>query len=98
MIKFFWNGMKASDGKLQPAIYSNSQLTSYPAGTITIYAKGCGGFSKEIAGVFAVENNSDSRTDYFESDKIRVLPDHPLYAQVCAAYAAREAHYAAKPG
>ena len=29
---------------------------------------------------FAVENNSDSREDYFEADCIRLLPGHPLYS------------------
>lgn len=33
---------------------------------------------------FAIENNSDMSTDYFEADSIRVLPSHPLYEQVKA--------------
>lgn len=33
---------------------------------------------------FVVENNSDSREDYFEADSVRVLPTHPLYAQIAA--------------
>lgn len=37
-------------------------------------------FPLEIAKAFEVENNSDSMTDYFESDCIRLLPGHPLYA------------------
>ena len=36
-------------------------------------------FTQEIAEAFAVENNSDSLTDYFEKDCIRLLPGHPLY-------------------
>ena len=42
-------------------------------------------FPAEIRSIFAVENNSDSREDYFEKDTIRVLPGHPLYEQVKAA-------------
>jgi hypothetical protein len=98
MIKFFWNGMKASDGKLQPAIFSKGELINYPKGTMTIYARGIGRFSKEIAEAFVVKNDTDTMTDYFAGDTIRVLPDHPFYAKVCAAYAAREAHYAARRG
>lgn len=34
--------------------------------------------------VFTVENNSDSREDYFEADCIRIVSGHPLYDQVKA--------------
>ena len=37
-------------------------------------------FPSEFRGVLAVLNNSDSREDYFECDKIRLFPGHPLYA------------------
>lgn len=39
-------------------------------------------FPREIAQAFAIENNSDSMTDYFEKDCIRVTSSHPLYAQI----------------
>jgi hypothetical protein len=39
-------------------------------------------FPAEFRSVFAIENNSDSQTDYFEKDCIRILPGHPLYEQV----------------
>ncbi len=32
-------------------------------------------------------------TDYFERDTIRVVPSHPLYAQVASALKARNEHY-----
>ena len=38
-LKFFWNGIKENSGKLQRCHYSGSQLISFPAGTITIYAR-----------------------------------------------------------
>ena len=38
-LKFFYNGIKASDGKLQRCHYSIGQLKSHPAGTITIHAR-----------------------------------------------------------
>jgi|CXWL01.1.fsa_nt_gi predicted metallo-beta-lactamase superfamily hydrolase len=36
-------------------------------------------FPPEVAAVFKIENNSDSQTDYFERDSIRITADHPLY-------------------
>jgi hypothetical protein len=42
-------------------------------------------FPAEMREHFAIENNSDGVTDYFECDSIRVLPDHPLYDAVKAA-------------
>jgi hypothetical protein len=47
--------------------------------TIKIYPKSSS-FPREIADAFSVENNSDSREDYYESDSVRLLPGHPLYA------------------
>ena len=91
MLKILWNGIKGSDGKLQRASISMAELTSYPKGTATIYAKTYTRFSDEVRAAFKVENNSDSQADYFESDLIRVLPDHPLYAAVRAAAEKREA-------
>jgi hypothetical protein len=36
-------------------------------------------FPKAIVDAMNVENNSDSITDYFEKDCIRLMPGHPLY-------------------
>lgn len=96
MLKFFWNGIKdseANNGKLQKASYSASQLINFPAGTITIYGKNFRQFSQGIGNAFTVKNDTDYQTDYFENDRIRVEPSHPLYSQVKAAYDAQEAHY-----
>lgn len=93
-LKFLWNGIKASDGKLQGASYSDGPLINYPVGTLTIYANSYRRFSDEIAMNFSVQNNSDSMSDYFEQDHIRVLVDHPLYSAVKAALDAQNAHRA----
>jgi hypothetical protein len=95
-LRFFWNGIKGSDGKLQSAIYSDGELLRYPAGTISIYAKSR--FEGDVKTHFTVENDSDMMTDYFEPDRIRVAPSHPLYAQVKQACEARKAHYGQKQG
>jgi hypothetical protein len=89
-LRFFYNGIKAADGKLQRCWYSDAQLRSHPAGTITIYGRGR--FSKDVAAEFIVENNTEMQTDYFEDDRIRVEPDHPLYAEVAAALAKQQEH------
>jgi hypothetical protein len=96
---FFWNGIKDQRGaKLQGAHYSMGKLTNYTDGTITIYARGYSSFSDKVCECFSVENDSDSMVDYFEKDSIRVIPQHPLYAAVKAAYAAQQARYSAKYG
>ena len=92
--KFFWNGIKANGGKLQGASFSTSRLIGFPEGTITIYAKNYRRFSGEICEAFQVLNDSDGMTDYFETDRIRVTPDHALYQMALKAAHAGEAHYA----
>jgi len=92
-IRFFWNGLKIDKGNLQRASYSDGELRNFPAGTVTIYARSGVMFSAEVHAAFKVENDSDGMTDYFESDRIRVLPTHPLYQKVKEALADRNAHY-----
>lgn len=94
-LKFFYNGIKGSDGKLQKCYFWESR-GNFPEGTITIYAKEYKRFSAEVREHFTVENNTDSMTDYFEEDRIRVNPSHPLYAQVKAALDKVEARKAKK--
>lgn len=95
-LKFFYNGIKDNGGKLQKAFYADGVLRSHPAGTITIYARNYRRFSDGVREAFTVENNSDSMTDYFESDTIRVRPDHPLYSEVKAALEKQAERRAAK--
>lgn len=94
-IKFFWNGIKGADGKLQRAWYSDGPWNNLPSDCITIYARNYRRFSKEVAEAFAIENNTDLMTDYFENDKIRVFPTHALFADVKAAVVKAKAHHAA---
>ena len=95
-IRFFWNGIKEGKGRLVRCTYSDGQLLDHPAGTITIYARdygSAGHFGPAVRAAFDVKNDSDSMTDYFETDRIRVVPTHPLYGKVVAAMAARRVHY-----
>jgi len=93
MLKFYWNGIRVDNGKLQLCHYSASQLLNHPADTITIYGKRYRDFCPAIHRAFTVSNGSDMQTDYFENDRIRVEPSHPCYAQVKAAYVAQELHH-----
>jgi hypothetical protein len=96
---FFWNGIKDAKGdKLQRVHYSMGPLLNLPEGTITIYARDYSGLSNKVCECFAVQNDSDSQVDYFCKDTIRVIPQHPLYASVKAAYDAQQARYSAKYG
>ncbi len=77
-IKLFWNGLKVNGEKtLRKCYFSLSD--DY----IMIYSKGYGdGLPGDV---FAVENDTDYYTDYFDDDKARVTPAHPLYKYVRAA-------------
>lgn len=91
---FYWNGIKDAKGeKLQKCSYSGGQLINYPAGTITIYARDYDRFSAKVRSCFAVQNDTDTQTDYFDNDRIRVIPSHPLYSAVKAAHAASKKHF-----
>lgn len=81
-MKFFYNGIKASDGKLQKCYYSEGPYLKLPEGTITIYGKHYKNFSAEVSAAFKIEDGTDIQSDYFENQHIRVEPSHPLYAQV----------------
>lgn len=77
-LRFFYNGIKGSDGKLQKCWY----MPSHSTGAIRIYAREYCRFSAEVRAEFVVINNTDTMTDYFEEDCIRVTPNHPLYENV----------------
>jgi hypothetical protein len=92
-IKFFYNGIKINDGKLQSCLYSKGNFTEssgIPMESITIYKQSkksdlTSRFSKEIGEFFTIKNDTDLMIDYFDSDSILVCPDHPLYSEVLKA-------------
>lgn len=84
-VRFLWNGIKYN-GDFIKCSYSN-----YVDG-ITIYADTCERLPRDL---FDVENDTDIYTDYFDDDRARVLPDHPLFRFVAFAYYKQEAHRAA---
>lgn len=92
MLKFYWNGIKENGGTLQLVSYSMGNYTNKPENTIAVYARKYGRFGAGVREAFTVKNDSDAMTDYFESDRFYVTPDHPLYAEVLAAYNKCDSH------
>jgi len=91
-MKFFYNGIKGTNGKLQKCSYGSGPWVNLPSDVITIYSKRYNELSSEVHAAFKVENGSDFQSDYFENDKIRVHSSHPLYAQVVEAFHKQNAH------
>ena len=85
-LKFYYNGIRAPDSKLQRCHYSLSGVKGLPGGTITIFAKTYMQFSDAIREVFDVQDDGDPYSDYCAGEYIDVTPDHQLYAEVLAAY------------
>lgn len=77
------------NGKRVGVNYFTGPWIGIDQATIKIRPRRGSTFPASFRDVFAVENNSDSQTDYFEADCIRVLPGHPLYDQVKAAATGR---------
>lgn len=93
-LRFFWNGIKSKSGKLERCHYSKGALVNFDnPEIISIYARDYNRFGADIRACFHVTNDSDSQSDYFADDAIRLLPNHPLYADVMKAYEAQEEHY-----
>ena len=93
VVKFMWNGIKV-DGVLYRAHYSAGPYTAQsglPEGTITVYAKDYAALP-QIDGLTII-NDSDIMTDYFENDRMRILPDNKWYSDAKAAYEKQNEHY-----
>jgi len=89
-IQFFWNGIKVNGGKLHRIYYSNGTLCNYPEGTFTMYAKDYERLPK-VPGL-TIHNDTDSMTDYFEKDRVRITPDNIFHSEVSKAFQKAEAH------
>jgi hypothetical protein len=69
--------------------YSRGSLRTAPD-AVTIYAKT---YCDNLSDVFPadrVENDTDTMTDYFEKDRVRILPGDPLWDEACAMAAAKK--------
>lgn len=96
-VVFVWNGIRVG-GKVVSGHWSHSDAWTDYAGTvhaehITFYARDLSHATELLRRTgLAVENSSDSMTDYFESDQIRFGLEHPRYAEAAAALAAKKGH------
>lgn len=88
-MKWMWNGLKVN-GQLFSAWYSLGTLINDTEESITVYARNYKSFPRDLN--LEIQNDSDSMTDYFESDRIRVRKNSPLWNDVFAAYQAAKIH------
>jgi len=79
MIKLLKKGIRVN-GEYYPVWYSSSK--SNINGNATIYARTYNKMPDEVYKEFIVENDSDSMTDYFEKDRIRVSPNNKWFKLV----------------
>lgn len=87
MTKYMYNGIK-QDGKLYRCWYSfGGHITSKTA--ITIYAYDY--THLPICGL-EIKNNTDTMTDYFETDRATINIEHPLYTKILLAAIKAEIH------
>ena len=91
-VKFFWNGVKIN-GEFHKCYYSKGPYTAasgLPEDTITMYAANYGRIP-HVPGL-SVENDTDIMTDYFEKDRVRIMPGSPFYGDAEKALKAHEIH------
>ena len=76
-VKFFWNGIKVNgEKKLIRCFYSVDD------NAVSISARDYDHLPRDI---FTVKNGTDLYTDYSDSDRATLTPDHPLYKYARAA-------------
>jgi hypothetical protein len=80
------------NGKRAGVTYATGPWVGIDQATIKVRPKRYS-FPKEFFDAFAIENNSDMQTDYFEKDCIRLLPGHPYYEAVKLAAVAQGYEY-----
>jgi len=93
-IRFLWNCIKHGEEKFMCSYSMGTLYAPWPEGTVTIYAKDYHDCPQSIAQYFEVHNASDPYSDYYDKDKLRVTPNHPLYGAVKEGFEAAEAHHA----
>ena len=78
-IKLLKKGIKIN-GEYFSCSYNSSKNNI--KGNATIYIRGYKDLPADAYKELTVENNTDTMTDYFEKDRIRIAPDNPLFNQV----------------
>jgi len=82
-IKFFYNGLKVSEGALikghwsliEAWVNAGRQIETH----IVMYCRDYASLPEAVRNEFKVENNTDITTDYFEQDRVRIHMSHPRF-------------------
>lgn len=82
MIKILQNGIKHDNG-YTPCFYSMGNNTRHSDKCITIYARDYEHLPAELGNI---QNDTDTQTDYFDSDKVHLEPGDKYYTEALAAY------------
>lgn len=82
MIKILQNGIKHDNG-YTPCFYSMGNNTRHSEKCIAIYARDYEHLPAELG---AIQNDTDTQTDYFDSDKVYLEPGDKYYTEALAAY------------
>ena len=82
-IKFFWNGIKVNGSKSLIKVFYSLDNNKDHAPSVSISSQGYG---DQLPGdLFTVYNDTDYYTDYFDTDRATLTPEHPLYKYARAA-------------
>ena len=82
-IRFYWNGLRLNGSReLVKCSYSLDNHTDYDK-CVTISAKDYG--KRLPSEIFSVVNNTDTYSDYHDTDHTTLTPEHPLYRFVRSA-------------
>ena len=75
-IKIYWNGIKIDGGKMVRCFYSINNNAKIDGDCVSISARD---YDHLPADLLPVKNDTDIYTDYFDSDRATLTPEHPLY-------------------
>ena len=81
-IKFFWNGIRVNNSKKIIKVFYSLDNNVEHTPSVSISARDYDHLPTDI---FVVQNDTDYYTDYFDSDRAELTPEHPLYKYARAA-------------
>lgn len=87
-VRFMYNGIKVG-GKLYKAWFSKGVLIGETKESITVYAR-C--LMDGLPAIGEIKNNTDSMTDYFETDRMVIREGDKYWEAVVAALAKLNEH------
>jgi hypothetical protein len=85
-LKMVFNGIRCN-GELIKGSWIDGRYRNKPEGTVAFYAEGYSRVPVEVARELAVKvhNETDTMTDYFETDRFYIQPGHKYYEDVMEA-------------